>query len=170
MNSVSWLRSHWKAVGIALVLFFVGIAIGSNSEDTTASQQEVATETTLKTVTVGRAQLAALSKQRVTLAARAEQLDSRALRLSARDQSLDARAARLSEREQALRQAGPPPAPAEAPAASSSSGCDPNYTPCVPDVPYDLDCSDIGHSVEVIGGDPNGFDGDGDGFGCETYG
>lgn len=66
-----------------------------------------------------------------------------------------------------------PPAPkpqpaAPAPAADSGSGCDPNYTgTCVPQVSYDLNCDDIGGSVEVVGSDPHGFDGDNDGYGCE---
>lgn len=47
--------------------------------------------------------------------------------------------------------------------------CDPNYTPCVPNVSYDLDCHDIGFSVTVIGSDPHRFDRDGDGYGCESY-
>lgn len=47
--------------------------------------------------------------------------------------------------------------------------CDRNYTPCVPNVSYDLDCPDIGFSVEVIGSDPHGFDRDNDGYGCESY-
>ncbi len=48
--------------------------------------------------------------------------------------------------------------------------CDPNYTPCVPNVSYDLDCPDIGFSVTVIGYDKHGFDGnDNDGYGCESY-
>lgn len=48
--------------------------------------------------------------------------------------------------------------------------CDPNYTPCVPNVSYDLDCPDIGFSVTVIGYDRHGFDGnDNDGYGCESY-
>ena len=34
---------------------------------------------------------------------------------------------------------------------------------------YDLDCSDIGHPVEVDGADPHGLDRDGDGVGCETW-
>ena len=56
----------------------------------------------------------------------------------------------------------PPPPPA--------GDCDPNYTPCVPLVSYDLDCRDIGFSVTVVGSDPHGFDGDdNDGFGCESY-
>lgn len=57
---------------------------------------------------------------------------------------------------------------ASTPAPTSS--CDPNYTPCVPNVSYDLDCADIGHSVTVVGYDKHGFDGnDNDGQGCESY-
>lgn len=51
----------------------------------------------------------------------------------------------------------------------ATGGCDPNYTPCVPQVPYDLDCKDIGFSVTVIGYDVHGFDRDKDGWGCESY-
>jgi endonuclease YncB( thermonuclease family) len=51
----------------------------------------------------------------------------------------------------------------------ANSGCDPNYTPCVPNVSHDLDCKDIGFSVQVIGYDHHNFDGDGDGWGCESY-
>jgi resuscitation-promoting factor RpfB len=50
---------------------------------------------------------------------------------------------------------------------STSSNCDPNYTPCVPNVSYDLDCGDIGFTVSVIGNDPHRFDRDNDGYGCE---
>lgn len=61
-----------------------------------------------------------------------------------------------------------PEPPAEEPAGS---GCDPNYTPCVPLIFYDLDCGDIGFSVVVIGSDLHGFDGnDYDGLGRESYG
>jgi micrococcal nuclease len=50
-----------------------------------------------------------------------------------------------------------------------STECDPNYTPCVPNVTYDLDCEDINYmTVQVIGYDTHGFDGrDNDGWGCE---
>jgi endonuclease YncB( thermonuclease family) len=58
------------------------------------------------------------------------------------------------------------PAVVEQPA---TGGCDPNYTPCVPQVAYDLDCGDIGFSVTVIGYDVHGFDREGDGLGCESY-
>jgi hypothetical protein len=61
----------------------------------------------------------------------------------------------------------PPPPPDPSP----PSGCDPNYEgACVPIVPYDLNCADIGAEVTVVGDDPNRFDADGDGHGCESYG
>lgn len=55
------------------------------------------------------------------------------------------------------------------PAPRQPSNCDPNYSPCVPNVSYDLDCPDIGFRVHVIGSDPHRFDRDGDGVGCESY-
>jgi endonuclease YncB( thermonuclease family) len=69
----------------------------------------------------------------------------------------------------------PIPAPTEVPQvpqepAPAPSGCDPNYTGCVPIVGGDLDCADIGFSVQVIGVDIHGFDREGDGIGCESYG
>lgn len=61
-----------------------------------------------------------------------------------------------------------PPAP-KTPPESQSSGCDANYSGgCVPNVSYDLDCSDISFSVKVVGTDKHRFDRDGDGYGCES--
>jgi micrococcal nuclease len=61
------------------------------------------------------------------------------------------------------------PAPA-APAGSSRAGCDPNYSgACVPLTSTDLDCADVARPVRVVGADPHRLDGDGDGWGCETY-
>jgi hypothetical protein len=56
-----------------------------------------------------------------------------------------------------------PPAP-EAPA------CDPAYPDfCIPSPPPDLDCTDVtGENFQVLPPDPHGFDGDGNGIGCET--
>ncbi len=54
-------------------------------------------------------------------------------------------------------------------APAPQQNCDPNYTPCIPNVAYDLDCPDIGVSVRVIGSDPHRFDADHDGYGCESY-
>ena len=48
-----------------------------------------------------------------------------------------------------------------------SAGCDPNYTGCVPDTGYDVDCAEVDGPVEVIGVDVDGLDGDGDGVACE---
>jgi micrococcal nuclease len=56
----------------------------------------------------------------------------------------------------------------EEPAAPvETGGCDPNYTPCVPLVSYDLNCPDIGFTVQVVGADIHGLDRDNDGWGCE---
>jgi hypothetical protein len=64
------------------------------------------------------------------------------------------------------------PAPsAPNPSPPANGGCDPNYKgACVPIVGYDLNCADIGAMVQVVGSDPNRFDADGDGYGCESYG
>ena len=64
----------------------------------------------------------------------------------------------------------PAPTPAPTPAPAPGGACDPNYTGyCVPIVGYDLNCSDIGHRVTVVGVDIHHFDSDGDGIGCESY-
>jgi micrococcal nuclease len=61
-------------------------------------------------------------------------------------------------------QPAPPPPP-------PPPGCDPSYPDfCIPPPPPDLDCADIGTSFTVIGSDPHGFDADGDGTGCDSYG
>jgi micrococcal nuclease len=55
--------------------------------------------------------------------------------------------------------------------AAAGGSCNPNYTPCVPNSPTDLDCKDVGRAVVVVvGSDPYRLDGDGDGRGCESYG
>jgi len=59
--------------------------------------------------------------------------------------------------------------PTEEPPADAK--CHPSYDPCVPNVPHDLDCKDIGFKVTVIGPDEYRLDGsDHDGKGCESYG
>lgn len=55
-------------------------------------------------------------------------------------------------------------APVERPTHDS---CDPNYTGCVPDAGYDVDCDEVNGPVEVIGADVDGLDADGDLIGCE---
>ncbi len=50
-----------------------------------------------------------------------------------------------------------------------AAGCDPSYPDfCIPASPPDLDCGDIDATgFAVIGADSHGFDGNGDGVGCE---
>jgi micrococcal nuclease len=47
--------------------------------------------------------------------------------------------------------------------------CDPAYPDvCIPPYPPDLDCGEISYrNFRVLASDPHGFDGDGDGVGCE---
>jgi len=62
-----------------------------------------------------------------------------------------------------------------APSSSSNSydspeeDCNENYSPCIENSYYDLDCADVGQEVEVIGDDEYGLDRDNDGWGCESY-
>jgi hypothetical protein len=69
--------------------------------------------------------------------------------------------------------AAPVPAPIAAAAPSSSGGCNPNYTGCVPNA-SDVDCAGGSGNgpaytgpVQVIGTDVYGLDRDGDGYACE---
>lgn len=53
--------------------------------------------------------------------------------------------------------------------SNQSENCNPNYSPCVPNVNYNLDCNDVSGPVNVIGYDEYFLDADGDGVGCEPY-
>jgi micrococcal nuclease len=59
-----------------------------------------------------------------------------------------------------------PPVPAPPPAAN----CDASYpTVCIPPPPPDLDCKDVPYkNFRVLQPDPHRFDGNRDGFGCES--
>lgn len=66
-----------------------------------------------------------------------------------------------------------PPAPEPEPEPEPASGCDPNYTGCVP-IASDVDCAGgsgdgpaYSGPVQVIGSDVYGLDSDSDGYGCE---
>ncbi|HSW42793.1 MAG TPA: HNH endonuclease family protein [Patescibacteria group bacterium] len=64
----------------------------------------------------------------------------------------------------------PTPSPVPSPTLASGGACDPNYAGhCVPIVGHDLNCSDIGARVTVVGVDIHRFDVDGDGIGCDSY-
>lgn len=68
----------------------------------------------------------------------------------------------------ACTEAPPPPKPAPSPDQPAPAGnCDPNYEPCVPPFPPDVDCADVDGPVTVTGDDPHGLDADGDGSACE---
>lgn len=60
-----------------------------------------------------------------------------------------------------LPEAPPPEEPAPA------GNCDPNYEPCVPPFPPDVDCADVDGPVTVTGDDPHALDADGDASACE---
>ncbi len=58
-----------------------------------------------------------------------------------------------------------PPQPPKKPSGSNCSSC---YSVCIPNYPPDLDCGQIQYcQFRVYSCDPHGFDGDGDGWGCE---
>jgi|SRR5215210_3900032 len=59
-------------------------------------------------------------------------------------------------------QASAPP-----PSGDGGSGCDSNYTGCVPSGQGDVDCADVNGPVQVIGDEIYGLDRDGDGQACE---
>ncbi len=68
-----------------------------------------------------------------------------------------------------------PKPPTTKPATKPASNCNPNYTPCVPNDPVDVDCkggsgngpSYVQGPVRVIGTDVYDLDRDGDGIGCD---
>lgn len=66
-----------------------------------------------------------------------------------------------------------PPPPASTTSTTSTTSppnCDPAYPDfCIPPPPPDLDCGDVeGDHFTVYPPDPHGFDGDGNGIGCES--
>lgn len=65
----------------------------------------------------------------------------------------------------------PPPPPPSSPPPPPGGNCDRQSYPtvCIPAYPPDLDCPDVPYTnFTVRPPDPHGFDGDGDGVGCET--
>ena len=59
--------------------------------------------------------------------------------------------------------------PSEPVSSTQKSNCDSSYPDvCIPQYPPDLDCGEISFkNFKVLAPDPHGFDGDGDGIGCE---
>ncbi|HSH58148.1 MAG TPA: hypothetical protein VK988_19050, partial [Acidimicrobiales bacterium] len=62
------------------------------------------------------------------------------------------------------------PLPSPSTTGGSPGGCDGAYPDvCIPPAPPDLDCGSVSHRrFRVLEPDPHGFDGDGDGMGCES--
>jgi hypothetical protein len=58
-------------------------------------------------------------------------------------------------------------AAAEQAQPETGSGCDPNYSGCVPAYPPDVNCPEVDGPVQVKGSDPHGLDRDNDGAACE---
>ena len=54
--------------------------------------------------------------------------------------------------------------------SAAASNCDPNYAgACVPTGNDDVNCADVQETdIHVVGKDPYGLDGDGDGTACES--
>lgn len=63
----------------------------------------------------------------------------------------------------------PKPKPKTSTNAKPKSSCNPNYSGCVPNVSYDLNCPDIKQKVRVLGYDEYRLDNDKDGWGCDSY-
>jgi hypothetical protein len=63
-----------------------------------------------------------------------------------------------------------PPSVQPAIPAAPAGNCHPSYpTVCIPPAPPDLDCRDVtARRFVVLPPDPHGFDGNGDGAGCES--
>jgi hypothetical protein len=62
------------------------------------------------------------------------------------------------------------PAETTAPSGGKSGNCDPAYpTVCIAPPPPDLDCGEVPYrNFKVLPPDPDHFDSDGDGIGCES--
>jgi hypothetical protein len=88
------------------------------------------------------------AKARAAERARAKRLAAEQRREAAAQRRRDAEAAEQAESE-------------------AGSGCDPNYSGCVPAYPPDVNCPEVDGPVQVTGSDPHGLDRDGDGVACE---
>jgi len=180
--------------GVLCLLFFAGALFTSGPEQIRLSaalrrtadgtvaprvERELAkAEVTADTLTHRAAGLTAQQRSARTVLRRARRgLSSAQSRLIAargdahryarRIEAVERREARQLEREEA-RALIAAEEEAEFEEEEAGGGCDPNYTGCVPDTGYDVDCSEVDGPVEVIGTDVDGLDADSDGIGCES--
>jgi hypothetical protein len=97
---------------------------------------------------------------------KAETREEQIQRQRARERQLRTAAKRTRERLQRERATGEgPPLERE---NEPPNLCDPNYVPCVPAYPPDVDCADVKGQVSVRRSDPHHLDPDGNGKGCDT--
>lgn len=130
-----------------------------------------------------QAQIAKAEEHAQKLATEHNQVQDK-LATEAQEATRQAEVAKLAAEVKALQELPMPPAPAPAPAApvaapkpapvpvpQPTTSCDPNYSPCIRNVPGNtLNCPDIGVMVQVVGADHHKFDANNDGYGCESYG
>ena len=153
-------------VGGFVALTILGSLLPDPEQDSNAkAERDHAAQTTKAPgeATDSASERAALREQRAKL--RQERAALREQRAKLRQERAEARAAVQHERERREAEAA---AAAVAPEPAPADSCDPNYDPCVPPYPPDLDCADVGGPIAVTGSDPHGFDADGDGAACES--
>jgi hypothetical protein len=187
-----WVSQSAAAVLVLVGLAALGSAIFSDEPTATSISAQLQEDADALTRGPGVARLvqakkeaavarqgatAPLARQRVALAdlrTAARQLDRARNRLAAAAAQERRSARRFAvvleqEERQAQRQAEREAEEIEAieEETEEASGCDPNYSGCVPPYPPDVDCPDVGETVSVYGSDPHGLDADNDGIGCE---
>jgi hypothetical protein len=187
-----WVARSVAALFLLIFVAGLGVALFSEEPDATVPSAQVHEDAEALTAGPGATQLAAarseaaalrrqaaapLAKRRAAAAAvrtarrtlrgaeseltrakASENSAERRLAAATRQEEREAEAQAEREREQAEE---------EEEVAPESSGCDENYSGCVPPYPPDVDCAEVGGSVTVLGSDPHGLDADSDGVGCE---
>jgi hypothetical protein len=191
----SWVQRSAAALLLIFALIGVGSSLFAEQPAASAIPAEVEREADALTSDPGASQLAAAQTQAIVAQKKAveplaeQQAARAALRRvtrelrGAEDRLADAesdrrrfarRLATLVAREE--REAAQAAAQAEREAEeileeeeseAIPSGCDENYSGCVPPYPPDVDCAEVGETVTVYGSDPHGLDADGDLEGCE---
>jgi hypothetical protein len=178
-KTAAWIarRPLVSVVATATIAFFLGIGAGaSDASDPSANTKTISSsidgveeelEEAEAALQVAEGETNELQDENAALE---DQLSTKTKALRRTRASLAATRnqlikARGQAKAAAVASADPEPA---APSGGTEPACDPNYSgSCVPVVSYDLNCDDISGSVTVVGSDPHGFDGDGDGSGCE---
>lgn len=179
-KTAAWIsaRPLMSIAGTATLAFFLGIGAGASGS---SDQAMVDTELASSSVELVENELADSQSQLEDAENEVDELrdensdlqdalSAKAKTLRKIRSSLSATRTKLSKARAQASAAVAAVQPAAEPDTTGGGGgdCDSNYSgTCVPVVSYDLNCDDIGGSVRVVGSDPHGFDGDGDGYGCE---